>query len=778
LNAPSVDTGSSPLSKLQGQYDRHRFLDAWEGCVDWWTPATDLDRLSSEELVFAGRLALRLGGSRLARSLFRRARKADPASPLVRYFTDYLQVPGQLLLDDLIAFEANPDLGGDDVDLRANWLASHAYTWAKLRNVRRAKELLQRAHAMSPNSAWIYSIEADVLGFVDDWQASLRSAERAWGLDRNSLWAATSLATALMNVGDVRQAARRLAMTTSDTQSAELMRTACWYQCAITELLEDGERVESLAKARELALKIEPLAPLADRDFRASLARIWLDIAELGGDHGEMERWAKELRSPFHRQVLANLKRNPEGQCIRLPYRRTLQKHAECVPTSVGSALSATGIEISVAELAADVTFGGTAEWAAADWLCDKGLHVRFFSATAETSARLIEAGIGFVVTWEDDESGHAVAIVGMDHAAGIALAHDPMSFRTAEYLLSVFDGDRSPLGVLGMAAVTQERAKELDEILPFEAEVVEASQAHQKALTLYGLSAAQQVIDQVAEHFPSHPGTRYLQAIQDMEDGRIGRALASFRELMERYPNAPRLRSNLLFACRAIGNTTLLRQTLKTVAETGTVPGVESQSDWIHPHPRYVCEYADTIRLSSGTRRQAENLLRSVLKTQWTSAFAWHVLADLRADQHKLESALLAYSVASFLAAHNEHYARAYVDALGQNDRIEEGLQWLQDRVEQLGGAVQGVSTWVTWISVLEDRGFPNVQSPGANRRWNDMERQRRSWRLQFHSSPAWAGGNKQRHSSPLLQEVKVKRHSMRRPLPIIVCVASLARH
>jgi tetratricopeptide (TPR) repeat protein len=228
----------------------------WKACVDWWTPATDLDQLSTEELVFAGRLALRLGGSRLARSLFRRARKADPTSPLVRYFTAYLQVPGQLLLDDLIAFEANPDLGGDDVDLRANWLASHAYTWAKLRNVRRAKELLQQSHAMSPRSAWIYSIEADVLGFADDWHASLRSAERAWELDRHSLWAATSLATALMNVGEIQEAAHRLAITTSDTQSAQLMQVACWYQCAVTELLEDGERKQSLAKARELAVRL------------------------------------------------------------------------------------------------------------------------------------------------------------------------------------------------------------------------------------------------------------------------------------------------------------------------------------------------------------------------------------------------------------------------------------------------------------------------------------------------------------------------------------------
>lgn len=76
-----------------------------------------------------------------------------------------------------------------------------------------------------------------------------------------------------------------------------------------------------------------------------------------------------EVRSSFHRELLANLIQNPRDQCIRLPYRRTLQKHLECVPTSIGSALSATGIEISIKDLAADVTFGNTAEWATADWL-------------------------------------------------------------------------------------------------------------------------------------------------------------------------------------------------------------------------------------------------------------------------------------------------------------------------------------------------------------------------------------------------------------------------
>jgi hypothetical protein len=104
--------------------------------------------------------------------------------------------------------------------------------------------------------------------------------------------------------------------------------------------------------------------------------------------------------------------------------------------------------------------------------------------------------------------------------AAGVLLAHDPASFRGAEYLLRVLDGDSSPLGVLGLAAVMPGRANELDGILSAESEVVEAAQAHQKALARYGPSASHAVVAEIAARFPSHPGMQYLQAIQDLEDG------------------------------------------------------------------------------------------------------------------------------------------------------------------------------------------------------------------------------------------------------------------
>jgi len=201
-------------------------------------------------------------------------------------------------------------------------------------------ELLGRAHSVSPDNAWVHAMEADVLGIADDWLGSLAAAERAWALDYRASWSGTSLAASLMNCDDMEEAVRRLELATAETQSPELLRTACWYQCALAEVLEGEKRAEQLANARKLMARIEPLAPLADREFRAGLAKTRLDIAQLAGDHAEMERWAEEARSPFHRQVLANLKENPSGWLVRLPYKRRLQKHQECVPTSVASALS------------------------------------------------------------------------------------------------------------------------------------------------------------------------------------------------------------------------------------------------------------------------------------------------------------------------------------------------------------------------------------------------------------------------------------------------------
>ena len=105
--------------------------------------------------------------------------------------------------------------------------------------------------------------------------------------------------------------------------------------------------------------------------------------------------------------------------------------------------------------------------------------------------------------------------------------------------------------------------------ILPPEAEVVETAQSHQKALALYRPSAARPMVDAIEARFPDHAGVRYLRAIQDLEDGRTGRALANFRKLLEEYPQSPAVRVRLMSACRSLGDMALLRETLRAVVST-----------------------------------------------------------------------------------------------------------------------------------------------------------------------------------------------------------------
>jgi tetratricopeptide (TPR) repeat protein len=507
------------LTNLQQLYDSNRFLDAFRQSSEYWKPSTSIQSLSVEELILGGRLAVRLGGWRLSRRLFRSAYARDPGNPRVRYFTNHARRRRSPLLDDLLEFEGNPDICAEDPEMQAAWLASHAVTWAFLRDFTRAHKCLERAHRLQCRDGWITSCEADVLGLEDRWNEALKRAEQAWEINPGSPHAARSLSASLLNVGRVEESAQRLSAASEDSQSYEVVHLACWYQCALAETLDGGGRRQALDEALAFAERLPALAPLADRNPRRFFSRIHLDIAGLADDHSEMERWAEEVRIPFYRKILANLRQNPKGRRIRLPFPRAIQKHEACLPTSLASALATVGERLNPDVMASEITFGGTAEWAAAGWLEKHGFAVRFFAVTSDTATRLITNGIGFVLTFEGDDNAHAVAVTGLDEAAGTLIIHDPMAYRNVEYLLEGFAKSREPLGIKGMAAVPPEKAALLDQLLPEnDVAIMTAAQSHRKALTLQGPTAAREIVREVEVKLPSHPGTRLLRTIQAAE--------------------------------------------------------------------------------------------------------------------------------------------------------------------------------------------------------------------------------------------------------------------
>jgi predicted Zn-dependent protease len=554
----------------------------------------------------------------------------------------------------------------------------------------------------------VAACESGVLGAEGRWEDALRSAESAWTLDEGAPAASMAVGASLMNLGRFEECASRLAAAAERSQSYDLVADACWRQCAYAETLEGPGRDAVIDTARRLADRLDTLAPLADREWRRAIARVRLDIADVSDDYAGIERWAGEVRAPFFRHVLANLRKNPDGRRIRLPFQRTTQKYDTCVPASLSAAMSAGGILMSADEMASAVTFGGTSDWAAADWLRSRGFHVRFFAVTGEVAARLIEHGIGFVLSWDAEEHGHSVAIVGFDQRAETLLVHDPGVPRDTEYLLDGLHQNAGPFGVRGVAVVGQEQAAVLDSLLPAESLVVELAVAHHRAVQTQGPSPARAIATDMAERFPAHPGTRFVTAFQALHDGHVGHALKGLQELLAQFPLAPWVRGGVVSACRALGNTALLQSVLQDVVERGVLPGLQAEQEWVRPPDRYVCEYADLLRLSSATRDRAEQLLRRLLRRQPGSAAGWHILADLLWHRRDTEGLLLCHRFAAGLAPADEHYAQAFADALIAQRQAEEALAFLESRVRARGDSPHAVGTWITWVGVLEDNGRP----------------------------------------------------------------------
>jgi predicted Zn-dependent protease len=704
-----VSGGEAPLIvQLQHLYDHHRYLDAFTLSENRWRTPPDLQQLSTDDLLLGGRLAARLGGPRTSRWLLREAVRRSPADARVRVFTAHLWSPERRLLDDLRTFEQRSDLDGEDAAMQAAWYASHATIWARLRDFQRAYDCLERALTLSPGDSWVLSLESVVRGLADRWADALESAERAWAADPGAPFAAVALGTALLSLGRVEESAARLYAAAGGSQSWELVLDACWRQCALAETREGRERQCAVDQAALLADRLPLLAPLADRESRVMMARARLDIAELSDDCGQIERWANEVRSPFHRALVANLRKNTAGRRIRLPFERTIQKHGACLPASLSAAMSACGLTMAVDDIAAKVTFGGTLEWAAAAWLREREFHVRCFAVTSELATRLIHHRIAFVLFWDAEENGHAVAAIGFDERAGTLLVHDPETFRTVKYLLTILDERSSPLGFRAMAVAPLDRSADLDALLPRDAAVVEAAHEYGRALAAHGPSAAASVVADVVERFPSHPGARYLRAVRLLDAGRTGQALPELLELLREFPDAPVVRVRALAACRAVGNLAGLRQVLADIVERGVLPGFEAGQEWLRPPERYIFEYADLLRLSSATRGLAEALLHSLLRRQPASAGAWHVLAGLLSQKPDPEGALLCHRLASCLADSDEDYAQAYAAALATHGREEEGLKWLESRARASGASRRAVGTCLSWIGALENRGYP----------------------------------------------------------------------
>ncbi|MCK6552552.1 C39 family peptidase, partial [Myxococcota bacterium] len=693
------------LAPIRALYEAHRFIDAFDATRTLWARRELPDGLGAEQLIFVGRLAGRLGSDGLRAALFRRAARVAPADPYVRYYVGFRFGERRGLFDQLAELDRDPELATDDPDLRASWHAQHAMALAVVRDFDGAHRAFARADQCGQDRAWVDTCRASVLLAEDRFEEAFAMAERAWERSPGRPNAAIMLVLTASPLGRREEtAARLLAFSRARPQSWELLLTALRAALAAAEReTHDGRRrraIELLAEAEPLSA----LAPLAGRGTRRQIDHVRLKLAELVGDRAAVRALAERVGGPFYRRAVKNLDASPAGARFLVHHRFNRQRHNTCLPASLASCLGAFGIDVDQDELARRLTFEGTAWWRAVEWAKGAGLVARSFIATPDTSAKLLEAGVPFVVGHQYLNGAHACTAVGLDQGKGTLLYHDPSSDSLGEVLIDGLGQLEAPLGPRALVVVPPSIAPRLDGLtLAHEDEETARVELERRLELGAGADEIAAIVDGVVARGRTGPVVDHLVAIAASIANDRTRAHAIHRALYEAHPTSLLLQRTLVESVASLGNAAELRELLRSIVERTPLPGFSQKGDWIHPDPFLVARYADALVHSAPHRTEARRVIARALAADPRAGSAYHTLGQLLWSSGDRERAALAYRFASTLDYGSEPLAAAYAQALRLLGRLGEALTWLERRVAHYTGDVGAEGPWISLIELEE---------------------------------------------------------------------------
>ncbi|NLF30074.1 MAG: tetratricopeptide repeat protein [Planctomycetes bacterium] len=695
------------IHRVRQLYESNRFLDAYADVRDIWTGRAWVEAAGPEELLWASRLAGRLGGGTLGRVLLRTAMLRFADHPAVRVDGRWLFRRRRPLLGILEEALACPALGSGDAQLDAHWLVDAAFFWSLVRDFPRAHHLLDQAAAdHGAADSWFHSTRAQVLFCEDRWEEALQEARLSWEISPNKPAAGAVLVRVLLRLGRLDEAIERLKVA-ADGQSFEMVQLLAWVLCAKAERSPREARLALAAEADRLCGRLEDLSPLRGRPLTQLFAAARFDVAMLAEDPQAMRLQASVLTLPLYQQISRNLDAAPGGTRRLLNYRAVFQKQDRCLPTSIASIAGTFGHTIDADALAKELTYNGTPIWRALGWLREHGYAAKVFVLTKDLCRDLLVQGLPFVYTFNTSlDDSHATAAVGIDEDAGLLLYHDPAAERFGRILLDHVGEVDHPLGPWGLAFVPADRAALLEGIGETDARLGELCQQFRHTAERGRADALAAIVREMEQAAPQSPVTEAYRAQWHAMTHQLSAGIAALEDLCARYPRCIDLQRMLLFALDRTRNTARIREFLDQKVRRGRMPGVSDTLPWRYPPSSCVSRYADIVGLTADGAAEARDLLLSLLERESSCATAYHVLGDVYIRQGQLEQASLPYRVASLLGRTDEHFARATFDALRLVGRGEEGLAYLRQRVGCLGTLVDGGPPWATLITALEDGG------------------------------------------------------------------------
>lgn len=645
-------------------YEQGRYLQSYQSTLGWGS----LDSWAgTKATVFAGRLAVHLGASRLSNWLMRRAWRGDPTDPEAQYYFAYSLWRRRGPYYAWRWMHARPELRDDaGPDIRSSWYGLFGGIAAMLRDFDTADEWLRRASDTAPDSPWIQVCWSQSLEYEDRYDESLQAARRSLEIQP---WYRPA----------VQSAAHLLTLLDRDDEAMQLMTDASDHlesSAVAGQLYGLQLELELYDAAGESLERFAELSPLADKHTAKWLAAQRSEIAYRQGDIEAAIRYAGDTDDEFFKAIAERLQdpARAEAKAVTLPVGFVRQHHVTCAPATLSAISRYWSMPADHLQVADEICYNGTSGHNERKWANENGWIPREFTVTESSAVALLDRGIPFTFTTVDPGNSHLQAVIGYDGRRGTLIVRDPFWRNSGEALADKILKRYEAFGPRGMALVPAEKPEKLDGIELPDTELWDLIDALDGALIAHRREEAHEICDRLQTESADHALVHHARRRLAMYDGDPTENLAAVEKLLEINPEDQTLQLERLSCLRDFARRDERLETYRSICEKKET------------HPIFWQQYAQELRVDARRHDDAVLLLRRAIRRWPTEGANYYILANIYWDQRRFDESLELYRFAACLADKEEQFARGYFSASTCRKQTERALQFLRNRFDRFG--------------------------------------------------------------------------------------------
>jgi len=447
------------------------------------------------------------------------------------------------------------------------------------------------------------------------------------------------------------------------------------------QLVRFYDETEQLDKGLEELDEYESRSLRADKKIKKWIAGYRASFLYQLGRGEEMLPFAKASKYGFYKKVAKRVRKGhfETGKRVRLNVPFVRQSTATCAPATLTALSHFYNREVDHLELAEEICYDGTTDYAQRSWAEKEGWIVREFRADWPTTMALIDRGIPFAVTTVEATSAHLQAIVGYDSRAGTLIIRDPGDRHYSEYRQKAFFKDYAHSGPLAMLMLPPEQEKSIADLKLPDRELFDIVHRLNDALEHHDRERAAACHQEIVSRAPGHrlnPYTAYILAGYD-DDQRA--ALDALQRLIDQFPAAERFR--YYHFCR--------RRNFVTRDEQESFLRKRIGGKTIFT--LYLKELADLLAEDARELEEAGYYYRRALRYRSADAAVLFGHAGVLWDMRRFEEATELYRFAACMSDRSESYSMSYFKACRWIRQTGVALEMLRNRYEKYGHKSSG---------------------------------------------------------------------------------------